>query len=373
MLAIPQLFHRDREDLVADGFTWSVVILDFDLRDIRLAPGAHFDILCRLQNRVDRHTAEFYRRWQRGYFKLKRLDDFRAGRIHCAYSDRIPPWRQVGRIQCEVKPVAFNDNGYTGVGTYGCDWRLPGCQDTTNDGVANDCVFRHPFDFQARRNHIHIEIRVYNRTLTAGIGCADAQRMLSWAQFKGIQIELVGCLIVNLKELAIDEKLHSDNLSLATGINRNHFHIADFGLGRRLEVVGNDGRQGRNLEFCRQAADIAFDIADGDIEPMFAGLCIGGFNSICLFSRNDFAVKRDFDAFDLLVGKDLDLDLCILAECLGKYIIGQKEKWYGDGRAQDRHTGCLAAVRGDDFQRKVITSSVGRNIGIHGDDVLRTE
>ena len=223
-----------------------------------------------------------------------------------------------------MHPVVFNDNGHAGVGTYRGDWRLPGSQDTANDGVANDGVFRHPFDFQTWRNDLHIEFTVYRRALTAGVGCADAQRMLPRAQFEGIQIEFVGRLIINLEELAIDEKLHLRNLCLATCIYPNHFHITDFGPGRWFEIVGYGRRQGRDLKCSSESSNIAFDIADRDIQPVFAGRLPGGFNRVSLICRYDFAVKRDFDAFDFLVGQDLDLDLCIFSQRFRENIVGQE-------------------------------------------------
>ena len=324
VLAISQLFRRDREDLFADYFAWPVIESDFDSRDVRLPTGTHFHILGSLQDRVNRYAAEFDSGRQRGYFKLQRLDDFRACGIHRAHSNGIPPWRQVGGIQGELHPVVFNDNGHAGVGTYGGDWRLPGCQDTADDGVANDCVFRHPFYLQAWRNDIYIEFTVYRGALTAGVGCADAQRMLPGAQFKGVQIELVGRFLINVEELAIDEKLHLGNLGLATCINPNHFYITDFGPGRCFEIVRNGGGQGRDLKFSCESADIAFDIADGDIQSVFAGRLLGRFNRESLLSRNDFAIKRDLDAFDVLVGQDLDLDLCIFAQCFRENVVGQE-------------------------------------------------
>ena len=148
--------------------------------------------------------------------------------------------------------------------------------------------------------------------------------MLPRAQLKGIQIELVGTLVINLEEFPIDEKLNLGDLRLATCIYSNHFHITDFGPGLRFEVVGYGRRQCRNLKFSGESSNIAFDIADGDIQPVFAGRLPGGFNRVSLFCRNDFAIKRNFDAFDFLVGQDLDLDLCIFAQRLRENIVGQE-------------------------------------------------
>ena len=324
VLAVPQLLGWNREDVVADDLARPVVKCDFDLGDVRLSAGADFDIAGRLQDGVSRDAAEFHGRRQGGNFKLQRLDDFGAGGIDRAQGNRVRSWRQLGGIQGELHAVVFNDNGQARVGADGGDRRLAGCQDSANDGVADDCVFGQPFDLQAWGNDLHIEFTVYGRTLTAGVGGADAERMLAGAQFKGIEIELVGRLLINFEELAIDEKLDLGDLGLAAGIHPNHFDITDFGPGRRLEIVGYGGRQGRDLKFCCEPADVAFDIADGDIQPVFAGGFLGRFNGVSLVSRDDFAIERDLDAFDVLVGQDLDLDLGIFAQGLGKNIVGQE-------------------------------------------------
>ena len=59
VLAISQLFRRNREDLVADDLARPVVESDFDSRDVRLSTSSHFDILGPLQDRVNHYAAEF--------------------------------------------------------------------------------------------------------------------------------------------------------------------------------------------------------------------------------------------------------------------------------------------------------------------------
>ena len=197
--------------------------------------------------------------------------------------------------------------------------------------------------------------------------------MFPGAQVEGIQIELVGRLFVNVEQLAVDEKLDLGDLGLAAGIHSNHFHIAHFSPRRRFKIVGHGRRQGRNLKLPGESANIAFDIANGDIQSVFAGRLFGRFNRERLICGNDFAIQRDLDAFDVLVGQNLDLDLCILAQCLGENIVGQEKQRYRDRRAQGRHSGGETAVRGGDIQRKVIARAVGRDIRIHRDDILRAK
>ena len=52
--------------------------------------------------------------------------------------------------------------------------------------------------------------------------------------------------------------------------HRNDFGFGNVFLFRRLEVSGYGRWQGRDFELGTQRTDIAFDIADGDIELMFA-------------------------------------------------------------------------------------------------------
>ena len=106
---------------------------------------------------------------------------------------------------------------------------------------------------------------------------------------------------------------------------------------------------------------------------MLARFGFFGFDRIGFISGDDFAVQRDFNAFDVLVGQNLDFNLGIFAQCLGEEIIGQEEQRNGDRRAQRGGASGAAAVRGLDHEREVVARAVRGHIGMQSDDILRAE
>ena len=153
-------------------------------------------------------------------------------------------------------------------------------------------------------------------------------------QLEGIEIEFVRRLAIGMDHFAIDDELDLCDFGLPAGIDRDHFSFGDIFLRRRFKIIGHDRGQGSDLKLGAQPADITLDIGNGNIKPMLARLFLDRLDGEGLFRRNNFAIKGDFDAFDVLIGADLDGDVRIFRQGLGEEIIGQEEQGHRNRRAQ---------------------------------------
>ena len=197
--------------------------------------------------------------------------------------------------------------------------------------------------------------------------------MLFRQQLERIKVEFVGRLAVRMHHFAIDDELNLGDLSLPAGINRNHLGFGNVSLRRWLKVIRYGRGQGGDLKFGAQPAHIALDIGNGDIKLMLARLFFDWLNGEGLVRRDDFAIKRDFDAFDVLIGEDLDRDLRIFRQRLGEEIIRQEEQGHRNRRAQRRVIRCAMSIGCDDVKREIITLAISRHLGARGDDILAAE
>ena len=371
--AVPQILRRNRKALITDGLGRSLIVGDFDLRDFRLSAGLYSDFLFAAENRVNGYATQSDSRRQGCHFELKRLHDFRAGGIYRAHGYGIPAGRKISRIQRKFQPIAFNNSSDLGFGCDRGDRRLSRCQHTADNGIRDNRLFCDPFSFQARRNKLHVKGLVHLRALATLVGDADAQCVLGRAQFKGIQIEIEGRLFIGFDDLTVNEEFHHGDFGLASGVDSNDLGLTNFRLRRSFEIVRNRGRQGGNLEFSTDSADIAFNVGDGDIQAVFAGFLASRFDGEGLISGDHLAIKSDFYACNILVGTYFDSDCGVFGQGLGKEIVGQEQQWHRYRRPQCRCARCPASVHGLDLEREVVARAIGPNVGVDGDDVLRTE
>ena len=197
--------------------------------------------------------------------------------------------------------------------------------------------------------------------------------MLFWQQLERIQVEFVGRFAVGMHNFAIDDELNFGDLGLPAGINRNHLGFGNVSLRRWRKVIRYRRRQGGDLKFGAQPAHIAFDIGNSNIKLMLARLFLDRLNREGLVRRDHLAIKRDFNAFDILIGVDLDRDLRIFRQRLGEEIIGQEEQGHGNRRAQRRVVRRALAIGCVDVQREIITRAISRHLGARADDILAAE
>ena len=299
-----------------------------------MAAGAHGHFLRPADYGVDRDPAQGDCRRQRGDFKFDSLHRLRPAFIDSADGKRMSARWEVGRFNGEFQLVAADHRAHVGIDAQAGNGRLALGRDCANQRIAHHRVAGQPFNLQARRDDLYFKCSFNDRSLPAGVGGADAQRMLFRAQQEGIQIKVIGRLAVRFDHLAIHHELDLGDLSLAAGIHRNDLGIGDVNVRRRFKIIGDGRRQRGDLEFGTQLADIAFDILDGDIQLVFARLLRLRLNGVAFFGRYHFAVDGVFNALNILVRADLHRDLRIFGQGFVKDFSRQKEQRYRNGRAQ---------------------------------------
>ncbi len=322
---------------------------------------------------VNGDATELHRRRQRSDLELNGLQGLGARCIDGAHGDRVGTGGQVGGVQGEIDSVACDERANFGINTEADDRRLTLDGDAAGEDVAHNRFRRQPFNLQAWRQRFHLKGFVDRRGLSAGVGGADAQRVFFGRQFEWIQVEFERRLAIGMHHVAIDDEFDLRDLGLSAGFNRNHFRFGDIFLRRCLKVVGYRWRQGGDLKLGAQPADIAFDIAHRDIQLMLARLFLDRLNGEGLLGGDDLAIEGDFNAFDLLVGADLDGDLRIFGQRLGEEIIGQEEQGHRNRRAQRGLVRRTLPIGRCHIQSEIITRAIGWHIGAHRDDVLAAE
>ena len=167
-------------------------------------------------------------------------------------------------------------------------------------------------------------------------------------QREGVEIKVVWRCGIDFDDLAVHDEFNLRDFGLSASVDRDDFGVNNIFLRRRLKVIGDARRQGGDFKFGLQPADIALDILDRDFQLVFARLPLLRLDGISLIGRDDFAIHREFDAFDILVSADLDRDLRVLAQRLGEDVLGQVEQRHRNRRAQGGCPGCRRAVSGCD-------------------------
>ena len=338
-----------------------------------MTTGIHRHVLRFSDYSVNGKAAERNRRRQGRDLEFESLHRLGAGFIDRAHGNRMPSRRKIGGVQREFKAVAFDQRAHIRLNAKTYDRRLALHCETARKRAADHRLRRQSFHFKARRQFLHFEYLVDRGRLAAGVGRADAERVLFGQQLEGIQVEFVGRLAVGMDHFAIDDELDLGDLGLPARIDRNDLSLADIFLWRRLKIIRHRRRQGGDLEFLAQPPHVSLDIGDGDIQLMLARLFLDRLDGEGLLSGNDFAIQRHLDTFDVLISANLNRDLRVFGERLVEEAIRQIHQWNGNRRPQCGASGRTLSIRCRDIQREIITRAIGRHFGGHRNDILAAE